>query len=109
MGSIAWLASPSRVTRLGGQAGTSRGPAGRPGRSRAAAGPLAETDHADDRPHVADRAEADAALAAAAPAHVAQVSALFADALTPEELRTSRRISDKVLARIDSPHTAALG
>lgn len=41
-------------------------------------------------------------LAAAAPGHVARVLDLFVDVLAPDELRTLHRISDKVLARIDS-------
>ncbi|WP_225625895.1 MarR family winged helix-turn-helix transcriptional regulator [Streptomyces werraensis] len=41
-------------------------------------------------------------LAEAAPGHVARVLDLFIDALNPDELRTLHRISDKVLARIDS-------
>ncbi|MBE1502448.1 DNA-binding MarR family transcriptional regulator [Amycolatopsis lexingtonensis] len=40
-------------------------------------------------------------LESVAPGHVERVRDLFADALTPAELRTLRRIADKVLARID--------
>ncbi|WP_103341811.1 MarR family winged helix-turn-helix transcriptional regulator [Amycolatopsis sp. CA-126428] len=40
-------------------------------------------------------------LADAAPGHVGQVLDLFADALTPAELRTLQRISGKVLARVE--------
>lgn len=40
-------------------------------------------------------------LAGAAPGHVARVRDVFIDVLTPDELRTLHRISDKVLARID--------
>jgi DNA-binding MarR family transcriptional regulator len=40
-------------------------------------------------------------LAGAAPAHVARVRDVFIDVLTPDELRTLHRISEKVLARIE--------
>lgn len=40
-------------------------------------------------------------LAGAAPEHVARVREVFIDVLTPDELRTLHRISDKVLARIE--------
>ncbi|GHG31990.1 MULTISPECIES: MarR family winged helix-turn-helix transcriptional regulator [Amycolatopsis] len=40
-------------------------------------------------------------LQAVAPGHVERVRDLFADALTAAELRTLRRIADKVLARVD--------
>ncbi|MFG2961299.1 MarR family winged helix-turn-helix transcriptional regulator [Streptomyces sp. NPDC048291] len=40
-------------------------------------------------------------LAGAAPGHVAGVLDVFIDVLTPDELRTLHRISDKVLARIE--------
>lgn len=40
-------------------------------------------------------------LADAAPGHVSQVLDLFINVLTPDELRTLHRISDKVLARIE--------
>ncbi|MCO5973577.1 MarR family winged helix-turn-helix transcriptional regulator [Actinoallomurus soli] len=40
-------------------------------------------------------------LADAAPGHVARVQDLFVDVLTPDDLRTLQRISDKVLARIE--------
>jgi DNA-binding MarR family transcriptional regulator len=40
-------------------------------------------------------------LADAAPGHVGQVLDLFIDVLTPNELRTLHRISDKVLARVE--------
>ncbi|GAA0702323.1 MarR family transcriptional regulator [Streptomyces malaysiensis subsp. malaysiensis] len=40
-------------------------------------------------------------LAGAAPGHVARVRDVFIDVLTPDELRTLHRISDKVLARIE--------
>ncbi|WP_155848866.1 MarR family winged helix-turn-helix transcriptional regulator [Amycolatopsis vancoresmycina] len=40
-------------------------------------------------------------LESAAPGHVEQVRDLFADALTAAELRTLRRIADKVLTRVD--------
>ncbi|WP_037569118.1 MarR family winged helix-turn-helix transcriptional regulator [Phaeacidiphilus oryzae] len=42
-------------------------------------------------------------LAGAAPGHVARVREVFVDVLTPDELRTLHRISDKVLARIEDP------
>jgi len=41
-------------------------------------------------------------LAQAAPGHVRRVRELFIDALDPEQLRTLRRCSDAVIARIDS-------
>ncbi|WP_335983286.1 MULTISPECIES: MarR family winged helix-turn-helix transcriptional regulator [Streptomycetaceae] len=41
-------------------------------------------------------------LAEAAPGHVARVLDLFVDVLDPDELSTLHRISDKVLARIES-------
>jgi len=41
-------------------------------------------------------------LAQAAPGHVRRVRELFIDALDPEDLRTLRRCSDTVIARIDS-------
>jgi len=40
-------------------------------------------------------------LADAAPGHVGQVLDLFINAVTPDELRTLHRISDKVLARVE--------
>ncbi|HEX7308194.1 MarR family winged helix-turn-helix transcriptional regulator [Lentzea sp.] len=47
-------------------------------------------------------AEGFAHLESAAPAHVARVLGLFVDVLEPDDLRALRRISAKVLARIDA-------
>ncbi|MEV6832718.1 MarR family transcriptional regulator [Amycolatopsis sp. NPDC051102] len=51
--------------------------------------------------------EGHAYLAAAAPGHVGRVLDLFADVLTPNELRTLHRISDKVLARVERAQGSA--
>ncbi|MCS7476962.1 MarR family winged helix-turn-helix transcriptional regulator [Umezawaea endophytica] len=48
-------------------------------------------------------------LAGTAPRHAAQVLDVFIDVLTPDELRTLRRISDKVLARVEGGQRQAEG
>lgn len=48
-------------------------------------------------------------LAEAAPGHVGQVLDLFVDVLTPNELRTLHRISDKVLDRIERAQGGTTG
>ncbi|WP_413760071.1 MarR family winged helix-turn-helix transcriptional regulator [Streptomyces sp. MMBL 11-3] len=48
-------------------------------------------------------------LAQAAPGHVDRVLDLFVDALTPEELGTLNRITDKVLARVERPQDGGSG
>lgn len=48
-------------------------------------------------------------LAAAAPGHVKRVLDLFIDVLTPDELETLRKSSDKVIARIDGAREQGVG
>ncbi|GHH59343.1 MarR family winged helix-turn-helix transcriptional regulator [Lentzea cavernae] len=61
-----------------------------------------ETDPANGRYTLAVLTDAGQAhLADAAPAHVARVLDLFVGALSPDDLRALRRISDTALARID--------
>ena len=48
-------------------------------------------------------------LAATAPGHAVRVLDVFVDVLTPTELRTLHRISDKVIARIDGEQREAAG